>query len=74
LGGLGVNLQYGLPKQSVLERLAESRPKPVVFQTHLREGGRYDGAHIENRNIVIHTDGRSYTINGVSFPVDERAR
>jgi beta-lactamase superfamily II metal-dependent hydrolase len=73
VGDRGVNLQYGLPKQSVLKRLAESRPKPVVFQTHLGEGGRYDGAHIENRNIVIHTDGRSYTINGVSFPVDERA-
>lgn len=74
VGDGGVNLRYRLPRQVVLNRLAKLRPKPMVFQTHRGEDGRYKGAYIEKRDIVIYTDGRSYTVNGVSLPVDERAR
>ncbi len=72
VGDGGVNRRYRLPRQVVLDRLAALRVKPLVFQTHRGEGGTYAGAFIENRHIAIHTDGVSYTVNGVLRAVDER--
>ncbi|MGQ7247256.1 ComEC/Rec2 family competence protein [Halomonas sp. V046] len=72
VGDGGVNLRYRLPRQVTLDRLAALLPAPLLFQTHRGEGGLYTGAYIENRHIAIHTDGVSYTINGLICLVDER--
>lgn len=72
VGDGGVNLRYRLPRQVVLDRLADLQPPPLVFQTHQGEGGIYQGAYIEGRHIAIYTDGKSYTVNGVIRMVDER--
>lgn len=72
VGDGGVNRRYQLPRQSVLDRLADSPGSPEVFLTHRGEGGLYPGGHIENRHIVIHTNGDGYLVNGVLKPVDER--
>ena len=74
VGDGGVNLRYRLPRQAPLDRLAKLSPAPLLFQTRQGEGGSYLGAYVENRHIVVHTDGESYTINGLICVVDERTQ
>lgn len=71
VGDGGVNLRYGLPKQLVLDRLASLKNRPKVFLTNKGEGGFLPGSYIENRHIILHTNGQAYTINGLQCPVDE---
>lgn len=72
VGNGGLNKVYKLPRQSVLDRLGDLDPRPELFLTHRGEGGTYPGGNVEDRNIVIFTDGASYTVNGILRPVDER--
>ncbi len=74
VGNGGVNLRYGLPRQDVLNRLGALKPPPLVFLTNKGEGGLYPGQFVEDRHIVIHTNGASYTVNGIILPVDELRR
>lgn len=70
VGNGGVNLRYRLPRQSVLDRLAALPGPPAVFLTNRGEGGIYPGGYVEDRNVVIHTNGAGYTVNGVVMPAD----
>lgn len=71
VGDGGVNLRYKLPRQDVLDRIDSLSTKPTIYSTHRGNGGFVDVMKISNSNIMIYTDGTSYTINGDTYRVDE---
>lgn len=72
VGDGGVNKGYRLPRQEVLDRVASLDSQPKVYSTHKGEDGTLPDQIIADSHIVIHTDGRSYTVNGTAYTVDER--
>lgn len=72
VGDGGVNRQYRLPRQTVLDRLAALSSRPILYLTHQGNGGALDNQHVVNGNISVYSDGMSYTVNGKTFCVDER--
>ena len=72
VGNGGVNLRYRLPRQSILDRLAKLNPRPLIFLTNRGEGGSLSKDYfVESRHVVLHTNGRSYVINGILHLVDK---
>ena len=68
------NSGYHHPSRIILDRLGNDSNVKAVFQTNRGEtkGGLTEADlskdHVENRNIVLFSDGQSYTIDGFSFP------
>ena len=76
VGNGGLNLRYRLPNKHVINRI-EGLPKPPeVYLTNQGETEmdnwplpRY---HVANGNIVVHTNGKGYSVNGKVFPDDKK--
>lgn len=71
IGNGGGNLRYGLPRQSILDRPADLPSEPTVFLTNKGEGGRLAGSCIEDRHIIVFSDGESYHVNGIFHSADD---
>lgn len=78
-GNGGVNKIYHHPSRPVLNRLELLGALKAVFQTNRGEtaGGLKEKdlkiIRIEDRNVVVSTDGQSYLINGEAFETDEHS-
>ena len=78
VGNGGLNrARYHHPSRTVLDRLLALTGLQAVFQTNRGEtrGGLtaqdLQLINIADGDVVLSTDGKSYVINGVTFPVDE---
>ncbi|WP_187432148.1 ComEC/Rec2 family competence protein [Roseobacter fucihabitans] len=71
IGNGGRNLKYRLPRQSILDRLSDLESDPTVFLTNSGEGGRLSDSYVEDRHIIVFSDGESYHVNGIIYSAND---
>ncbi|MGA7878809.1 MAG: MBL fold metallo-hydrolase, partial [Desulfoferrobacter sp.] len=78
VGNGGSNYRYHHPSRDVLDRFLALQGLRIVFQTNRGEtlGGITDEdlktIRITDGDVVLSTDGNTYMVNGMLFPVDEQ--
>lgn len=71
--------RYFHPRRAVLDRLGDLRAQANLDRVFMTNRGETDGGLMErdedlleiaNGDVVVFTDGRAYTVNGVTYPTD----
>jgi beta-lactamase superfamily II metal-dependent hydrolase len=64
---LGDGNSYGFPKQDVLNRLNAFPTMEVIYQTETGTGGTASKVQVAHGDILVSTDGSTFTISGGSL-------